>query len=123
MLFTHARQFPHLAGRGDGEIRGLVRRGMDRCPALRRVLRLRNVAVLSTLGIAVLYALPRSPQVGDAVQPGDALRDIGRLLMICGGAATAIVLLWNLIWVNTVLFRLTQIEAGRESDGADDTEG
>jgi len=38
----------------------------------------------------------------------------GLILMIVGGLATAAIMVWNLVWLNTVVFRLTkeEIETG-----------
>ena len=101
-MYTHARQFPHLAGQDDGAIRSLARRGLDRRPVLRWVLRGRIVAALG----AALLAVAGSEAVGP------------RAMMVGGGTALAVLLGWNLVWVNTVLFRVTRAEVSphRSSD-------
>ena len=91
---THARQFPHLAGREDEEIRSLVRRGLDRRPALRWPYRIRIAAALAAALLAVA--------VFEAVGP--------RAMMIGGAAALTVLLCWNLVWLNTVVWRVTRAE-------------
>ena len=107
-MYTHARQFPHLAGRSDGEIRALARSALDRRPNLRRVARVRNLVVLSGLAALTLYAISFAGTAGRDTRPGDDLKFGGLLMLLGGGSATVAVLLWNLVWVNTVLFRITR---------------
>jgi hypothetical protein len=99
-MYLHARQFPHLQGKTDSEIRLLMFQGLEREPKYRTIRRLRTVVVLLGMvaGVAVLVSV--------------GVR-IGLSLMIVGGVATAVVLLFNLVWVNTVVFRLTQEELNR----------
>ncbi len=35
---------------------------------------------------------------------------LGSIFVIVGAVSTAVVLLWNIVWVNTVLFRITREE-------------
>src|SRR5262245_13856897 len=102
-MYTHARQFPHVAGLRDDKIRGVARRAMQRHPHYRRTIRARNIVVLlaMALGTGLLNAI--------------AGMQVGLALMIVGAAATVFVLVWNLVWVNTVLFRITQEEMEMES--------
>ena len=97
-MYFHARQFPHFNGRSDEEIRAVARRAMQRHPRTIRLMNVRNAAVL--LGMPAAAFLLRWLTSWNT----------GIVLMIVGGIATAAVLLWNLVWVNTVLFRLTQEE-------------
>jgi hypothetical protein len=102
-MYTHARQFPHLADMSDAQIREIVRRGMGRRLGLARMMRLRNSVamigmVLAAAGLARFSAI-----------------DLGLIFMLVGGIATAVILAWNLVWVNTVLFHLTREEVGREA--------
>jgi hypothetical protein len=107
-VYTHARQFPHLAGMADADIRELARRAMGRRPDLARIMRLRNVAVVGGMvAAAALLGRGGGPGVGGAMQR------VGGAMMVAGACATAALLLWNLVWVNTVLFRLTRDEVER----------
>jgi hypothetical protein len=95
-MYTHARQFPHLAGKTDDEIRSLVRNALTSRPNLLRIMRIRNRAVLGGM------------LVGAIALKELASLELGTALMIVGGTATAFLICWNLAWVNTVLFRITQ---------------
>jgi hypothetical protein len=103
-MYTHARQFPHLAGLDDARIREVVIRGMGRRPDLVRIHRLRNAAVVIGMVIATAL-LARLSSL-----------ELGMILVLVGAAATAIVLSWNLVWVNTVLYRVTLEEVGRGTE-------
>jgi hypothetical protein len=82
-MYTHARQFPHLAGRSDTEIIELARRGMIRRPHLIRIMRIRNATIL--IGIVVAAALlARFSRL-----------QIGVILMMVGGISSAFIVLWN----------------------------
>ena len=96
MIYTHARQFPHLAGKPDSEIRCIARAGLQQHPRLLLTMRLRNMLIVSGMAIGGVF-LARS-----------ATLSLGAILMLVGGVGTAIILCWNLVWVNTVLFRVTQ---------------
>lgn len=97
-MYTHCRQFPHLQGRSDAEILGIVRQALDRRPLCRIAIRVRNFAVLGLL-LLVLF-LNRHAEY----------RQLGLSLMLAGVATTLFVLAWNLAWVNLVLFNLTKQE-------------
>ena len=107
-LYTHARQFAHLAGRSDPDIRALARRAMLRRPGLIRVVQLRNVTVVAGM-VAAMTLLGRRGGLG----VGGAMQGVGFAMMAAGAGATAFVLLWHLVWVNTVLDRVTQDEVQR----------
>jgi hypothetical protein len=94
-VFTHCRQFPHLAGLSDDEIRQRVRDSLAQRPRLIALRRMRNVAVI------LLMAL-----VQFAAYRGEGT--LGLSLMIAGAAGTGFVLVSNLIWINSVLFRITK---------------
>jgi hypothetical protein len=49
--------------------------------------------------------------IGAAVLMSGGL-SVGPSLMIVGGVSTVLLLVWNFVWVNTILFRLTQEELG-----------
>ena len=93
-MYTHARQFPHLAGRSDDEIRAVARRAYAREPRWARLMRMRNVVLL----VAMFSAILGMSRTGF---------DPGLSMMLGGGVATMLILLWNVIWVNKVLFLLT----------------
>lgn len=97
-MYTHAREFPHLAGKSDDEIRAIARQAMARNPHLRSIARWRNRVVFSGMGIAILVLV----LVGEW--------RLGQSMLVVGGVATVFVLLWNVVWVNTVLFRITRDE-------------
>jgi hypothetical protein len=100
-MYTHARQFPHLAGLNDARIREVVSRGMGRRPDLVRIHKLGRAAIM--IGMIVATALlARLSSL-----------ELGMILLLAGAVATAIVLAWNLVWVNTVLYRATLDEVGR----------
>jgi hypothetical protein len=97
-LYTHARQFPHLDGLSDPEIRAIARRAMDRHPKLRMIMRTRNVVVLGSIAATISAALLFR-------------RNLGLAMMVSGALGTLALLAWNVVWVNTVLFRITKEEA------------
>ena len=107
-VYTHARQFPHLAGKSDAEIRLLVHKGMLNRPGLARTMRIRNLAVLCSMLIAGIF-LGRLTSLG-----------AGAIMMVVGGVATAFALCWNLVWVNTVVYKLSQQEICDEHPNAHD---
>lgn len=104
-LYMHARQFPHLAGLSDAHIRAVARRAMSRRPDLRRLVRVRNAVVLAGM-VAAMLLLGRGSEPG----VGGAMQGVGFAMMLAGAGATAVVLVWNLVWVNTVLYQLTRDE-------------
>jgi hypothetical protein len=63
-------------------------------------MRVRNVVVLfgMVMGVAVLMS---------------AGMRVGATLLIVGGVATGVVLVTNIVWINTVVFKLTQEELNR----------
>src|SRR4051812_13383834 len=101
-VYTHCRQFPHLRGRSDDEIRGVVRRALGRRPGYRLALRARNVVILAIL-LGVFVAYRNAPQ-----------QQMGFAFMVAGGLATAFVLAWNILWVNVVLLRITNESGGED---------
>jgi hypothetical protein len=92
-----------LSGLTDSEIRAVVGRALAKRPRYRLVLHWRNAAVLLGMAVAVVV-LPRYAGLDSALA-----------LLFIGVVATAVVLGWNLIWVNTVLFRLTAQEMRQRS--------
>ena len=107
-LYSHACQFPHLAGRSDPAIRTLARRAMARRPWMVWVVRLRNASVVAGM-IAAIMLLRRDGQPDG----GGVMRGFGFAMMAAGAGATAFVLFWNLVWINNVLYRVTQDEEQR----------
>jgi hypothetical protein len=95
-MYTNCRQFPHLQGLSDDEIRQRVRRALVDQPHLLRVMRYRNrlLIVAMALGAYLLYDPQRS--------------NLGFTLMVIGGTAFMFILLWNVVWLNRILFRITQ---------------
>jgi len=85
---------------GDEQIRALTRQAMAKRPNYARVMRARNAAVIlgMLLGPMILIQIAN-------------LR-LGTALVIAGAVGTLVLLLWNMIWVNTVLFRITREEVG-----------
>jgi len=96
-MYTHARQFPHLAGMSDPDIRELARRAMSRRPNLIRIWRIRTVVVLIAMA------------AGAVAMKWAGMR-LGTALMVAGGTATAALVAWNAVWLNTILFRVTNEE-------------
>ena len=99
-MYTHARQFPHLAGLDDARIREVVIRGMGRRPGLVCIHRLFRAAVMIGMVLATAL-LARLSSL-----------ELGMILLLVGAVATAIVLSWNLVWVHTILYRVTLEEVG-----------
>lgn len=95
-MYTHARQFPHLAGKTDEQIRALVSQGMLKRPKYITVMRARNRALFAVMLGAVI----------GLVRMGNWRW--GAALMLVGAVATFVVLLWNLVWVNVVVFKITK---------------
>lgn len=115
-MYTHARQFPHLAGMKDSEIRAIASRAMNRHPRLLRVMKIRNRVVL--LGLFV--AMAAIAGFSDLRWNNGSLTRSSIALMAVGGAFSAILLVWNLIWVNTVIFRITREEVSRSDTDPQD---
>jgi len=97
-MYTHARQFPHLSGLSDAEIRSIAIRAMQRYPRYVAIMRARNVLLSLGAGIAIGFLLALN------------LASLGAALMIVGAISTTFFLLWNLVWVNTVIYRVTREE-------------
>jgi hypothetical protein len=97
-MYTHARQFPHLAGMTDSDVRELVRRAMRRRPRSIRALRVRNAIIYAGMVAAAGFLAPRAGM------------GVGAALIVVGTAGTLAIIAWNLFWVNTVLFRVTKEE-------------
>jgi len=102
-MYTQARQFPHFTGMTDDQIRAVARRAMAGNPKYRRLMRVRSLVML--LGMAVT--------VFGLVSLGGW--QLGSAMVFAGVAATVLVLVWNLVWVNTVLFRQTEREIKQKS--------
>jgi hypothetical protein len=58
------------------------------------VMQTRNVVILGGMSAAILLG-----------------RNLGFAMLVSGAIATVAVLSWNVVWVNTVLFRITKEEA------------
>ncbi len=97
-MYTHARQFPHLQGMSDDTIRALVHSGMAKRPTLLAVMRIRNFAVASAMAVAIL---------GLKYSAGWSA---GAAMTAAGLAATVFLLAWNFVWINRVVYKLTQEE-------------
>jgi hypothetical protein len=104
-VYTSARQFPHLAGKTDAEIRQLARRAMDRHPGLIRAMRFRDVAIIFGMTTAGVL-LGRFSDLS-----------IGAILLLLGAAGSLLIVGWNLIWVNQVLYKLTEREGAEQPVG------
>jgi hypothetical protein len=102
-MYTHCRQFPQFKNANDSEIRSVVAAALTQRPHLRQLMRFRNSLVLIAL-VVLVYVLNDGTTAG-----------LGRALMFSGGLATVFLLLWNLVWVNFVLFRITSGHADAES--------
>jgi hypothetical protein len=104
-IYTHARQFPHLDGKTDAEIRLLARRAMDKHPGLIRAMRFRDVVIIFGMTTAGVL-LGRLTDLS-----------IGAVLLLLGAAGSLLILCWNLIWVNQVLYQLTKHEGAEQPVG------
>jgi hypothetical protein len=96
-MYTHARQFPHFAGMTDSEIIGVVRRAMAKNP---RYFKLRRVQV-------VLAALLIVATLVGAIFAG---LELDFAFVAAGAVSTLAILGWNLVWINTALYRITAEE-------------
>jgi hypothetical protein len=94
-MYTHCRQFPHFHGASDAEIRAVVADTLSERPHLRNVMRIRNTVTVVAMAVAV-FLLNEYTSLG-----------LGRAMVVVGGSATSVVLLWNLAWINWVLFPIT----------------
>src|SRR4051812_45689886 len=109
-MYTHARQFPHLSGLSDDEIRAIAGRAFVRHPYYARLRRVRNRLLIVAIGVTVAAWVYWSGER----RIGELMMTVGTGMMAAGGAAFVFVLVWNLIWVNTVLYRLTDEEVSRK---------
>jgi len=96
-MYTHARQFPHFAGMGDDQIRAVAKRAVAKHP---RYLTLRQIQKVVT-AIVVVATLVSAVLAGAGVGLG---------LMCAGALGTLAIVIWNAIWVNTALYRITHDE-------------
>jgi hypothetical protein len=100
-MYLSARQFPHLKGKSDEEIRELMRRGMERRPGLTRLLRAARGLVLAGMAVSIaLIEWLAKPRMGFS-------------LLVSGAGATLLLLVINFVWLNWGLFPLTKEEAAR----------
>jgi hypothetical protein len=53
-VYTHARQFPHLAGLNDQQIRALARNAMSKRPGYVRLVRAKNAVVIGGMGVGAI---------------------------------------------------------------------
>jgi hypothetical protein len=90
----------HLAGLDDARIREVVICGMRRRPGLVRIHRLFRAAVMIGMVLATALLARLS-----SLEPG-------MILLLVGAVATATVLSWSLVWVHTILYRVTLEEVG-----------
>ncbi len=81
----------------DTEIRQLARDAFRKHPFLARVRRIRNVVIVVSMAVGAKALVASSVRLGMA-------------MMIVGVISTVIVLGWNSVWLNTVLFRVTKEE-------------
>ncbi len=102
-MHTHARQFPHFSGMTDDQIRVIARRAMSGHPKHRRLMRVRSLVMLLGMAMTVFGLV------------GLGGWQLGSAMVFAGVAATVLVLVWNLVWVNTVLFRQTEREIKQKS--------
>jgi hypothetical protein len=72
-------------------------------------MRIRNLVVLGGMFLTIAWI---AAPTGVAFT-GDSLIRFGVSLMIVGAVFTAFLLAWNLVWVNTVIFRITREEVER----------
>ena len=96
-MYTHARQFPHFTGMTDTEIVAVVRRAMAKRPNYFR-LRQAQIVLTALLLVATLVG---------AIFAG---LELGIAFVTAGAIGTLMILAWNLIWVNTALYRITHEE-------------
>lgn len=94
-MYTHCRQFPHFKGIEDLEIYSRVSRSLSSRPCLRSIIRVRNLLLVVTITFGIYFA-----------NFGITTR-IGGTLMIIGGTGFCVIFVWNLVWVNCVLFPIT----------------
>ena len=68
---------------------------LSKRPHFYLVTRIRNIVIVAAIFLAV------------SILDGGTSSGLGSALMLSGGAATAVVLLWNLVWIYWVLFPIT----------------
>lgn len=115
-MYTHCRQFPHFVHMSDDDIRASVRESLLKRPKYLRLMKYRNIAILTALVLAVVL-----PVLVAQAKLGLFLTALGRSLVITGAVSTAVILCWNVVWVNKVLFRITQEDATGSSAQPEDS--
>jgi hypothetical protein len=96
-MYTHARQFPHLTGKSDEEIRAIYGRALAKRPIYRSLWLARNLIlffVIVPIEIAALYKLA-------------GLR-LSTAFFVAGSTALLLGIAWNIVWVNMVTYRITR---------------
>jgi len=96
-MYTHARQFPHFAGRTDAEIIAIVRRALAKHP---RYFKLRQVQIILT-ALMLVFTFVGTILAG---------LKLGFAFVAAGVLGTLVILVWNLVWINTALYRITRDE-------------
>ncbi|HEX6962994.1 MAG TPA: hypothetical protein VF175_14085 [Lacipirellula sp.] len=82
----------------EAEIRTIARRAMERRPQLVRLMRARLAVIVLGMMMAIAL-LARFTEWR-----------LGSVFILVGAVSTSLVLAWNVVWVNTILFRITEDE-------------
>jgi len=93
-MYTHARQFPHFAGMTDEQIVAVVRRAYAKHS---RFIAVRRASIVGGVTVSIILLMAVGLRAAHAME-------------ISAAIGAAIFLLWNLVFVNTSLFRLTSEE-------------
>jgi hypothetical protein len=93
-MYTHARQFPHFAGMTDDQIRAVAKKSVAKAP---------RYSTLARLRIAIWLAIV----VGVAATSYLVGIELGIGIILAAAVGFVFAMTWNLVWINTTLFRIT----------------
>jgi hypothetical protein len=100
-----------LQGLSDNQVRAVAGLAMRRRPRLMLLMKLRTIAILGAM-FTLVWAFQNT---GDKWL-GREFVSLGTSLIVAGGLGTLAVVVWNFVWVNTVLFRITKEEIALQND-------
>ena len=102
-MHTSCKQFPHLRGLSDAEIRNRVSAALAARSGLVWIYRISGFLVIFAI-LATGYLIFRSLHV-----PGNVLSNgqLGYIMMVSGGIGFSLALVRRLLWINLVLYPLT----------------
>jgi hypothetical protein len=107
-MYTHARQFPHLAGRSNEEVVAIYRRALKKRPKYWSLWILHYVVIFFAIVPLEIVALQKLA----GIRLNNAYIIAGVSILLMGFS-------WNAVWVNTVAFKITKEEV--EHSGRSDS--